>query len=624
MTRLAWLSFEGLDWDLLQALVDAGRMPCVAQLIAAGSSGPMAVPPPGVSAAIATSLATGVLADRHGVCHALVPRRDGLLLGAAGLESVLVPSAWLIAAQRGLPVRIAGWPASLPADASLLSQPLPAHAHIAGHGFDVAANATVDHWPLSPDLLWPESLRQDVEHVLVHPDEIDVEVVRPLCHGIGDTALCLGAREFVARLASVQALGMAWADRGDAAMIALRFDGLAAWTRALHEHTGVALARALEPTYRWLDLLVGRWMHVLGRKAHLLVTADGRLPGSGYRAASSRGVGPGGGLVVAGPGVATDALLGAASTLDVCPTVLALLDLLDDERAAAFDGRNLLSIPSAEGRSRAASPPPAAAAPRHDDEAQDTDALVWLAQAGIEPVNAAPMRAQVERVRAETRRNWASLRRLRGCLDEACDELAALSHQSPDDPVTQLLLAEALLAADRRADCAALGDGLGRDGTGLVWEALYALLDYARQEWTLLESRLVRLEQHSQSWLNPAAWLGWSLLSRGEFQRALDAFKRATERPQEPLRVWEGLGRTLLQLGQAAPAVDCFDRAIAEQPYAGELHRLRGDALQAAGHPEPALAAWLRAWHLAPSLPGLAVQLGQAAHRQRVRPSLPA
>jgi tetratricopeptide (TPR) repeat protein len=620
MKRLAWLSFEGLDWDLLQALVDAGRMPCVAQLIAAGSSGPMAVPPPALPASIATSLATGVLADRHGVCHALAPRSDGLLLGAIGLESVRSPSCWLIASQQGRPVRVAGWPASLPADPSQLAQPLPAHAHIAGQGFELAANATVDHWPLSPDVVWPDTLRAAIGQVLIHPDEIDDDTILPLCGDITDAAVRQAAREFIARAASVQALGLCWLDEDEAAFLALRFEGLSAWTRTLHQHTGVRLAQALAPTYRWLDLLVGRWMHTLGRDAHLLVTTEGRLPGAGYRRASNRGPGAGGGLVLAGPDVPVDALFGPASALDVCPTVLALQGLLDAPGADAFDGRNLLAESTRTGDpGPTPDVSPLASPPRADGVDQDADALAWLAQNGIAPIDAASMREAVERVRNESRRTWAGIRRLRGRLDEACDVLRTLLQRTPEDTLARLMLAEALLAADRPADCAALGDGLPTNGSGLVWEGLYALLDYARKDWPALETRLSRLEGDAQAWVNPAAWLGWSLLARGETERALEAFERAAQRPQEPLRVWEGMGRTWLQLGRPDQAIACFDRTIAEQPYAAELHRLRGDALQAAGQRASALAAWLRAWTLAPALPGLAAQLGRAAQQQLAR-----
>jgi len=56
--RLLVLAVDGLDWDLLHRLVDAGQMPFVTQLMKAGASGPMRVPAPAGACAQWTTLAT--------------------------------------------------------------------------------------------------------------------------------------------------------------------------------------------------------------------------------------------------------------------------------------------------------------------------------------------------------------------------------------------------------------------------------------------------------------------------------------------------------------------------------------------------------------------------------------
>jgi hypothetical protein len=614
MTRLAWLAFDGLDWDLLQALVDDGRLPCLAQLLAAGRSGPMGLPPPVSPTTNAVTLATGALADRHGVCHAFAPRRDGLTISPIGLEAVRLSSLWLRAAEAGMGVRVAGWPASLPNDGARLRSPLPDRAHIAGLGFEMSGNATIEHWPLPPHMVWPPTARATVEGALIHPDDIDDDTIRPLCGPWADAALRRSARDFVAQSASVQALGMAWLEQADAALIALRFAALPAWTAQLQRRAGARLPDAIAPTCRWLDLVIGRWMNALGRQAHLVITTEGGLPGAGYRRAQGRGRGPGGGLVMAGPGIPPDSLLGPATALDVCPTLLHLLGLPDAD-AATLDGRNLLGVagpqlPRGSDRHDPPLPPADAAMP------QDGESLRHLMQSGVPLVDVGALQAQVARVRHESRRTWAWVRRLRGHLEEACDELSRLATQEAADSTTLLMLAECLLAAGRTEQAAALQCRRPAGLHGPGWDALDALVDYARRDWPSLEQRLERLAQQDLRWVNPAAWLGWSLLARGQDQRALDALERAAERPEEPLRVWEGMARALLHLGRPEEALRSIDRAIAEQPYSGALHRLRGDALEAAGRHEPAVDAWYHAWTLAPRLSGLTEQLGRALNRR--------
>lgn len=619
MIRLAWLAFEGLDWDLAQALIDAGRMPCLAQLVTAGSSGPMAIPPPLVPAATATTLATGVLADRHGVCHTYAPRPDGLTLSPIGLESVRQPSLWLHAAAAGQQVRIAGWPASLPNEAALADTPMPAQIQVAGLGFELSGHATPEHWPLSPDLLWPPSLRATVAASLIHPDEIGDDIPRSLCGEYADGLLRQSAGEFVARTASVQALGLAWLAQADAALLALRFNALPAWTTQLHARAGIRLPEAITPTYQWLDLVIGRWMNQLGRNVHMAVTTEGGLPGAGYRRAQGRSRRQGGGLVLAGPGVPQDALIGPASPTDVCPTLLHLLGLLPGHAPAHFDGRNLFAAPPHTERSASHGAQDKPQPPRVETVDQDASALNDLAHAGMPPVDVGPMRALVHRVVHESTRTWAWIRRLRGHFDEACDHLDELSASDPADATALLMLAECLLAAGHHNRCAALRERLPAERQGLEWDALEVLLDYASQDWIKVENGIERLMQQDQRWINPAAWLGWSLYRRGEHQRALEALTRAADRPEEPMRVREGLGRVLLQLGRPREALQSIERAIAEQPYSAVLHRLRGDALHAAGQAAAAVEAWLRAWTLAPTLPGLAEQLGRATQREQSR-----
>jgi tetratricopeptide (TPR) repeat protein len=615
MTRLAWLAFEGFDWDLAQALVDDGRMPCLAQLLAAGRSGPMSLPPPVSPAINATTLATGVLADRHGVCHAFAPRRDGLTISPIGLEAVRLPSLWLRAAAAGQSVRVAGWPASLPNDGARLRAPLPQRAHIAGLGFEMSGNATVEHWPMPPHMVWPPPARSTVEDALIHPEEIDDDTIRPLCGSWADGHLRRAAREFLAQTATIQALGMAWLEQADATLIALRFAALPAWTAQLRRRAGTRLPDAIAPTCQWLDLLIGRWMNAVGRQAHLVITTEGGLPGAGYRRAQGRGRGPGGGLAMAGPGIPADSLMGPATALDVCPTLMHLLGLPDAD-ATALDGRNLLGAaspqrPRAADRRDAPQPPADAAVP------QDGEALQHLLQIGVPLVDVGVLQTQVARVRHESRRTWAWVRRLRGHLDEACDELARLATEESADSTTLLMLAECLLATGRTEQAAALPCRRPAGLHGPDWDALDALADYARRDWPSLEERLERLAHQDLRWINPAAWLGWSLMARGQHQRALDALERAAERPEEPLRVWEGMTRALLHLGRPEEALRSIGRAIAEQPYSGVLHRLRGDALEAAGRHEPAVDAWYHAWTLAPRLSGLAEQLGRALNRRR-------
>lgn len=604
------MAVDGLDWALTQTLVDAGRMPCVGQLLAAGASGRMTVTPPTGAASVWTSVATGVMADRHGVCHALVGRADGLTVSVPDRGAVRVPTLWDQASRAGRVTRVAGWPALLPAPTDAGASP---DCRRVAAGFDDGSLAYADCWPMMPDAAWPTAARIEAQAAQIHPEEVLEEAVRPLLDGVPaplQRRCVQPARHLFARWSSVQALGTGWLDATDDLFVALRFDGLPAWMAALHPLVGARLPEALAPGYAWLDMLIGRYMHLLGRSGHVVLVADRGLPAGGYRGSTGLFEGAAtGGLLLAGPGVPADSLLRDPRAIDVFPTVLALLGL---GAVDSLDGIDLLA-PST-GSSGSATSPAAGVPPPQPDFERDDAAVAWLCAQGVAPVDTSSMRSSVLALAIEARLGWTAARAVRGALGEAVDELSALLASRPDHLGVRLALGQQLIAAGRATECVALlADAPAAAREGVWLDTFAALVAYAAEDWATAERHLLQLIQIGKAPFNAPAWLGWVRLALGDAAGALDWLERARAWPGETVRVYEGLGIAYLRLEEAPAAVEAFSRAIAAQPGLGRLHALRAAALEAAGDRSGAQTGRWRALALDPGLPGTLEALARTA-----------
>ena len=112
--RLLLVGWPAADWDAIQPLIIAGRMPHMAALAARGCAATLSVPPPDCHAALWTTLATGLLADRHGVLGDWEERWDGGGVQPAGGKSWRAPAFWEVLEEAGFATACVGWPATAP------------------------------------------------------------------------------------------------------------------------------------------------------------------------------------------------------------------------------------------------------------------------------------------------------------------------------------------------------------------------------------------------------------------------------------------------------------------------------------------------------------------------------
>lgn len=338
------VGWDGADWEIVDPLIAAGRMPNLERLIRGGARAKFLSISPMLSPVIWTSIATGVEPARHGVMDFLTPAAGG------GNEPVTsrsrrVPTVWELLSEAGAPVGVTGWWATWPAG------PV--------RGYLVTDRVAYQLFGFSSDprssegKTWPPSLYETVRPLIVSPDQIPWSAVTPYLDGGRRTPESFDAEErklldeFRTLLASTQTyLDVALAMRREipTRFEAVYFEGTdtvghlfmpyrSPRLPSVDEKRHASFHEVVDRYYETADRMLGRLLegrddwtvivcsdHGFASDATRPQTTDSRI-GHGAAADWHRRFGV---FVMRGPGVKPGIRLEEVSVYDVAPTVLAL------------------------------------------------------------------------------------------------------------------------------------------------------------------------------------------------------------------------------------------------------------------------------------------------------------
>ncbi|MBL0922347.1 MAG: alkaline phosphatase family protein [Phycisphaerales bacterium] len=346
--RLALIHIRGGAVRGWRDMLRQTRWPRLARLAAAGALVELE-PFSFQGAAASVSVATGCLPDAHGVLLDEEIRPDGLALRPASCERRRRSTVWEIAHRHGLAAAAVGWPATHPAR--------PGDGVIVTDRFAVHNSRRADSWPMDDGCVQPESMRAELSELRLSALDITGEQIgalAPGCAGVDqgreDVVVQLGAA--LARCASDHAVGTFLAERFRPDLFSVHFSlaDVAARLRAEWRPGPGSDPHALDDApydaLRFVDLAIGRYMHLCGPEATYLISADATAGeiGEGF-------------LIGHGPGVRAGEA-GRASLIDVAPTALALLGI---EQAWDIDGcaiEAVLDLPAPSGQVWTHEPPP--------------------------------------------------------------------------------------------------------------------------------------------------------------------------------------------------------------------------------------------------------------------------
>ena len=114
--KVLLIGWDGADWEHITPLLDEGLLPNLEGLINRGVMGNLATLQPVLSPMLWNSIATGKLADKHGILGFMEPDPDRT--GARPVSSLSRTSKaiWNILNQEGYRSNVTGWWASHPAE----------------------------------------------------------------------------------------------------------------------------------------------------------------------------------------------------------------------------------------------------------------------------------------------------------------------------------------------------------------------------------------------------------------------------------------------------------------------------------------------------------------------------
>lgn len=386
LPRVLVIGVDGLDWDRLRPLVEAGRAPHFARLIEQSYRAPLATFEPTWSPIVWNTISTGVPMEQHGVqdfteleipglargaqrlypklfSEALLPEFTGLANVAAELadrgwvREVAISGLqrrskafWNVLSEQGVDVGVVRWWASWPAE-------------------DVRGWFVSDNDPLSHALSKSKMSVKDGEIALAHmtsPPELAHELISMIEPPVGDARVSREAFDAILRdpilrdltaedVAQLRddAVNVRWFDiirRGDefSTRAALhlwsekRVTLCAVYLRAIDNlshrmwrNTGV-----VDHTYEFTDARLGELLAAVGDDTTVMVLSDhGWCYEPGPRFAHNHA--PPGVLILRGPDVAPRQVSGEddmPTVFDIAPTLLALYDV---PKSAAVPGRVL-------------------------------------------------------------------------------------------------------------------------------------------------------------------------------------------------------------------------------------------------------------------------------------------
>ncbi|MFZ1946687.1 MAG: alkaline phosphatase family protein [bacterium] len=322
--RVIFLGIDAVDYHILGSLMDQGRLPNFSRLASEGATGLLnTLQPLQKSPIIWTSIATGMIPDKHGI--------GGFVARTARGDSVpytgnvrRVKALWDILGEKGMTVGVVGWLVTWPAakvNGYLVSDYIQ---------YETERGIKLDRQTYPEDLFAEiEGLRlteasvSDQAIASLYPVDAPADELSPDDWHKGYVKMIYATDETFRRIAL-------HLDKKGVGFLAVYFNGIdsachAFWDyRSQPEHP---LAGVIDDYYVWIDGVLGEFMRLADRETMLVVCSDHGFTGPGRTAdgALLLGIymhGNDGYIGLAGKNIRKGAHLPECDVLDVAPTVL--------------------------------------------------------------------------------------------------------------------------------------------------------------------------------------------------------------------------------------------------------------------------------------------------------------
>ncbi|HYW68300.1 MAG TPA: alkaline phosphatase family protein [bacterium] len=336
--KVVIIGLDGMDWEIIDPLLEEGKMPNLARVISEGCRGDFhSLMPLQKSPAIWTTLATGKGIQKHGIGGFVEGVEQQPLMNSKGW---MARSIWDILGEKGYSVGIVGWLITWPA--------LEVNGYLVT---DRIAYSPDDGYPVIDDLTYPPELLEEVTPLRQSVTGMELEEIADLMGGDlwreGEDADTWGGVQTIRQICSsdqtIRNIAKHMLEtREQPDFLAVYFLGC---DRASHRFWGPmrpwtvdtpmgdeiieAFGSIVPNYYRRMDTLIGEMIDMVDEDSTIIVCSDHGFRGP-LRTKDGLQLGlmmhrDTGMIAAVGPGIRSGATVTGASVLDLTPTILALM-----------------------------------------------------------------------------------------------------------------------------------------------------------------------------------------------------------------------------------------------------------------------------------------------------------
>jgi len=170
--KVLLIGWDAADWKIINPLLDQGLMPTLEGIVNHGIIGNLATLHPVLSPMLWNSIATGMRPYKHGILGFMEPDPQTGSVRPVTSTSRKVKAIWNILTQRGYKTHVVGWFAGHPAE--------PINGISVSDLYPYAVAPLEKDWPLPPGAVYPESLRETLARLRMHPEEVTEAAILPV------------------------------------------------------------------------------------------------------------------------------------------------------------------------------------------------------------------------------------------------------------------------------------------------------------------------------------------------------------------------------------------------------------------------------------------------------------
>jgi predicted AlkP superfamily phosphohydrolase/phosphomutase/tetratricopeptide (TPR) repeat protein len=343
--KILVIGWDAAEWSIIEPLIQQGKMPALQRLMSEGVYGRLKTLDPPLSPMLWTSIATGVRADKHGVCGFVEPIPTGEGLRPVTSTSRKVKAIWNMFTQENLKSNVVAWWPSNPVE--------QINGVMVSNLYQVATKAAREDWKMSDGTIHPKEKEEEMMEFRVHPHEITLNMVAPFVPNIvEDIELRKDKRvasviKIIANAASVHAASTHLMENTEWDFMAVYHDAIDHFCHtAMRYHPPLRkhidekefdnFQHVVEAGYQFHDMMLERTLELIDDQTTVILLSDHgfysdhrrplQIPKEPSGPAAEHS--PYGVIVMKGPGIKnTGEEITGASVIDITPTILALSGL---------------------------------------------------------------------------------------------------------------------------------------------------------------------------------------------------------------------------------------------------------------------------------------------------------